>query len=185
MKAYFGKESAEYQQINPKGFKKSFDTYQRELKRRIKTFESHGRGESKSARKLREALYDMVNANTTAEQTKAFSRASFVLTSARGSYSRAREVDMKIVNSLNEEFSVRNEETGEIVKKFITLNQLEDFADIMDSYEGALYSAKYGSAQTVRVIREVMSRKPSKNKTWKEMSMDVLSELNKNSEDDE
>ena len=97
-KAYFVKEARELLDKKPNAFMKQYSSATRSLASRIKTFEKHGRGESKSAKALREALYDISNASTSDEMTKAYSRATFALTAARGSYSRSRSIDRKIVN---------------------------------------------------------------------------------------
>lgn len=156
MKAYFGQEARDYQSINPKGFKKSFDTYKKTLRNRIKTFEKHGKGESASAKRLREALYDATHARSNNDKAMAFSRMSFALTSARGSYSRSREIDRKIVASLNEELSQRDPETGEIIKPFIKLSELEDFGEMMEDAKNMSWADLYGSSQIAKGIRQVI-----------------------------
>ena len=177
MKAYFGQEAREYQQINPKGFQKSFESYKRSLKSRIKTFEKHGRGSSSSAEKLREALYDVENAYTTAEKTSAFSKASFVLTSARGSYSRSRAVDKKIVQSLNEQFGTYDEKTGKI-KPFIKLSELDEFGRMMEAAKEMSLDKIYGSSQIVQVIREVMDETKGTGESWRTLLNKKLGGLN-------
>lgn len=174
MKAYFGKEAREYQQINPKGFEKSFESYKNELRKRIYTFEKKGRGKSQSAKRLREALYDMENSYTTAEKTASFSKASFTLTSARGSYSRSREVDKKIVASLNEQFSIRDPETGEVIQKFITIKELEDFGEMMEAAKDASLSDIYGSGQIVKAIRYILGIHGGKTDDWRTVLKNYL-----------
>lgn len=156
MKEYFGQEARNYQSINPKGFKQSFETYKKTLRERIKTFEEHGKGESASAKRLKEALYDATHARSKNDKASAFSRMSFVLTSARGSYTRSREIDRKIVASLNEELSVRDKETGEIIKPFIKLSELEDFGEMMEAAKDMSWSDLYGSSQIAKAIRQVV-----------------------------
>ena len=173
MKAYFGKEAREYQQINPKGFSQSFESYKQALKSRIKTFEKHGRGSSASAEKLREALYDIENAYTTAEKTSAFSRASFVLTSARGSYSRSREVDKKIVQSLNEQFGTYDEKTGKTIP-FIKLSELDEFGKMMDAAKEMSLDKIYGSAQIVQIVREIMNESKGTGESWRTLLNEKL-----------
>ena len=173
MKSYFGKESREYQQINPKGFQKSFESYKQLLKSRIKTFEKHGRGSSASAEKLREALYDIENAYTTAEKTSAFSKASLVMTSARGSYTRSRSVDKKIVESLNEQFGTYDEKTGRI-KPFITMAELDEFGSMMDAAKEMSLDKIYGSSQIVQIVREIMNESKGTGASWRTLLNEKL-----------
>ena len=174
MKAYFGKEAREYQQINPKDFEKSFESYKRSLQLRIKTFEKHGKTKSQSVKRLREALYDVENAYTESEKASAFSRASFVLTSARGSFTRSRELDRKIVASLNEEFSIRDPETGEIIKPFITLSELEDFGEMMEEAKEASKTNLYSSSQVARTIRGIIKETGGKPVDWRSLLDEYL-----------
>lgn len=175
MKAYFGKEAREYQEINPKGFEKSFNYYLRSLQSRIKTFEKHGKTKSKSVKRLREVLYDVQNAYTNEERASAFSRASFALTSARGSYTKSRKIDIKIVKALNEEFSTRDPDTGKIIEKFITLEELEDFGEMMEELKDSALSNIYGSDQISRAVREVLNNnKGEKPLDWRSAVEDYL-----------
>lgn len=173
MKAYFGKEAREYQQINPKGFDKSYSSYQRSLQNRIKTFEKHGRGSSSSAEKLREALYDIQNAYTTAERTSAFSKASLVLTSARGSYMRSLKVDRQIVASLNEQFGTYDEKTGKI-KPFIKLSELDEFGRMTDAAKEMSLDKIYGSSQIVQVVRDIMNETKATGASWRTLLNEKL-----------
>ena len=173
MKAYFGKEAREYQQINPKGFEKSFNSYKRSLQRRIKTFEKHGRGSSSSADRLREALYDIQNAYTTSEKTSAFSKASLVLTSSRSSYTRSLAVDRKIIASLNEQFGTYDEKTGK-AKPFIKLSELDEFGRMMDAAKEMSLDKIYGSSQIVQVIRDVMNETKSTGTSWRTLLNEKL-----------
>ena len=174
-KAYFGKEASEFQELNPKGFKKSFDSYKKTLRSRIKTFERHGRGESSSAKRLKEALYDAVHARSKKDKSSAFSRMSFVLTSARGSYTKSREIDRKIVQSLNEEFSKRDPETGEIIEKFIDIKDLDEFGKAMDEAKNASWSDLYGSEQIAKGTRSILQENKGKRPAnWRSLLQDWL-----------
>lgn len=178
MKAYFGEEARNYQKINPKGFKKSFESAQRALVSRIKTFEKHGKGESKSAKRLREALYDIENSYTESDRANSFSRASFILTSARGSYTRSREVDRKIVASLNEEYAKRDEKTGEIIEPFITLSELEEFGEMMEESRNASLNSIYSSSQVAKAVRQIIQDTGGKPANWRTMLDEYLENNN-------
>ena len=96
----------------------------------------------------------------------AFSRASFVLTSARGSYTRSREVDKKIVQSLNEMFGTYDEETGETAP-FIKLSELDEFGKMMDAAKEMSLDKLYGSSQLAVIVREMQIEAKGRKMSWR------------------
>ena len=166
-KAYFGSEARQLQKNNPAEFEKKYTSYKKAVKSRLKTFEKHGRGESASAKKLREALYDVENSYTLYERTLAFSRMSLVLTSARGSYSKSLKIDKQIVASLNEHF-------GEEGRPFIKVSELDEFGSIMDGIKDMSLDKIYGSAQVIQIVRDIMDKTKDTKKNWRELLPDVL-----------
>ena len=166
-KALFGSEARQLQKDKPKEFEKKYSSYKKALKSRLKTFDKHGRGESATAQKLKESLYDAEQAYTTYERTLALSRMSLILTSARGSYSRSLKIDKKIVASLNEHF-------GEEGKPFIKVSELDEFGSIMDGIKDMSLNKIYGSSQIIQIVRDIMDKKNGTNKNWRELLIEAL-----------
>lgn len=172
-KVYFVNEAIELLAWDPDRFMKQYNSVYKTLTSRIKTFEKHGRGESKSAKHLGEALYDIANASTSDEMGKAYSRATVVLTSARGSYSKSRSIDRKIVQSLNEHFSEMDEE-GNIKKPFIKMSELDEFGNAMEEAKDASLTSIYGSSQIAEAFRKITDENKGKVIDWKTLLTEYL-----------
>ena len=177
MKAFYGQEARELYKDNPKEFDKMYRYYNMILQTRIKTFEKHGRSASSSAQKLREALYDIKQAKNSIERTSAFSRASFVLTSARGSYTASLQLDKKIIIALNQQFGVYNEE-GKLIKPFLKMSELDEFGMMMDAVKDMSLDKVFSSSQLARVVREVMNDN-NESLNWRTMLSEKLGGLGK------
>lgn len=173
-KAFFGSESRQLKKDKPKEFESKYASYKKAVKSRLKTFEKHGKGKSASAKKLKEALYDAEQAYTNYERSLAFSRMSLVLTSARGSYSKSLKIDRKIVAKLNEDYGTHDEKTGELIKPFITLKELEDFGEMMEEAKDSSKTVLYGSSQVARTVRGIMQETGGKSIDWRSLLEEYL-----------
>ena len=156
MNTYFGKEAIDLAEEFPQEFENIFKNAKSMISTRIKVFEKHGKGNSSSAKKLKNALNEARNATSTKEKALALSQISLVANSARGSYSRSRAIDKKIADSLNKNFS-KKDKNGKIIKNFISLDELDDFGDAMEELKNDSLSDIYGSDQIVQTLKQALS----------------------------
>lgn len=173
MKGYFVVEARELASKNKKEFNKRFTSYKKQLQSRIETFEKHGKGNSKSAQRLREALYDMQQSKSIKAKTESFSKASLVMTSARGSYTRSLSVDRKIIAALNEQFG-KYDESGKLTSPFITLKDFDDFVELLDIAKDSMLSAIYGSMQIIEIVRDIIQDAKDSDKSAKELLYEYI-----------
>ena len=180
MKTYNPKESAEFQATSPKNFEKSYASAKRTLNERIRVFEGHGQGNTASARRLKQALYDLTYSRTESAKSKAFAEATQTLNSARGSYTRSLEVDRKIVRSINARFAEQDEFEGDEYKQFIHLKDLEEFGQIMDEMKANSYDKIFGSTQLILVTREIMGEAKKRQVNWRTIFDEIKEKIERN-----
>lgn len=180
MKTYNPKESAEFQKTSPEKFKKDYASAKRILEERIRVFEGHGQGNTASARRLKQALYDLTYSKSQSAKSKAFAQATQTLNSARGSYTRSLEVDRKIVRSINARFAEQDEFEGDEYKQFIHLSELKEFGDIMEEMKDNSFDKLFGSTQLIIVTRDIMGEAKKRQVNWRVIFDELKEKIERN-----
>lgn len=152
--------------------KRLFKRYVDTAKKRASTFERKGMTSSYGYQRLHASLEEAKHGFS----AESLSHISFTLASAHTSYQRQREINKKTVETLNVEFGEWNDD-GKLVKPFITLDQLDEFGQLMDLLKSV--QTIYSSEQQARMSSEYIQTIAEKGLDWETEKLKLISAMDK------
>lgn len=125
---------------NPEGLLRYFRNMTRTAQRRAKTFEKHDRTDAYGYERLRSAISIARHGMT----PETLSYLTQTLASKRTSYAESREIDRRIIRTLQDEFG----------EDFISESDLDEFGRAMEAFRASHISKMYGSDTIAEMVMQ-------------------------------